>query len=84
MPPPRSGTPVDRCIINEKLSSDAPKLQDVVPADLELFVSRSVPIASVAQMEHNEELQQMKLPWWKRLEEDDPEMIDPYDLNKVF
>jgi IQ calmodulin-binding motif-containing protein 1 len=46
---------------------DAPKLPEVADKDLEVFVCRSIPVATKAQLNHLEELKQRNYPWWKKL-----------------
>lgn len=45
----------------------APKLQEVTPDVLDGFTSRSAPVIARAQQCHNEEMRRLKLPWWKKL-----------------
>ena len=53
----------------------APKLHEVNLDSLDAFTSRSAPVITRAQQCHNEEMRQLKLPWWKKLwDEDDAEV----------
>ncbi|PFX32443.1 IQ calmodulin-binding motif-containing protein 1 [Stylophora pistillata] len=45
----------------------APKLHEVSPDILDSFASRSAPVIARAQQCHNEEMHRLKLPWWKKL-----------------
>ncbi|KAJ7369736.1 IQ calmodulin-binding motif-containing protein [Desmophyllum pertusum] len=45
----------------------APKLHEVTPDILDSFTSRSAPVIARAQQCHNEEMRRLKLPWWKKL-----------------
>ena len=45
----------------------APRLSDVTEQDLENFVSHSVPVATKARHDHNEELRLLRQPWWRKL-----------------
>lgn len=55
----------------------APKLHEVSPDSLDAFTSRSAPVITRAQQCHNEDMRRLKLPWWKKLwDEDDAERND--------
>lgn len=55
----------------------APKLHQVSPDSLDAFTSRSAPVITRAQQCHNEDMRRLKLPWWKKLwDEDDAERND--------
>ena len=57
--------------------SAPPKLHEVTPVVLEGFMSRSAPVIARAQQCHNEEMRQIKLPWWRKLwDEDEVEWTD--------
>ena len=45
----------------------APSLKDVTDKDIEMFTSRSVPVATKARLNHTEELKLLRQPWWKKL-----------------
>lgn len=45
----------------------SPKLHEVTPDILDSFTSRSAPVIARAQQCHNEEMRGLKLPWWKKL-----------------
>lgn len=47
--------------------SAAPKLHEITPDMLDSFTSRSAPVIARAQQCHNEEMRKIKLPWWKKL-----------------
>ena len=47
--------------------SAAPKLHEITPDMLDSFTSRSAPVIARAQQCHNEEMRKLKLPWWKKL-----------------
>lgn len=48
-----------------------PKLHEVTPDVLDGFMSRSAPVIARAQQSHNEEMRQIKLPWWRKLWDED-------------
>ncbi|ESP03049.1 hypothetical protein LOTGIDRAFT_185823 [Lottia gigantea] len=63
----------------------APKLKDITEKDAEMYTSRSVPIATKARVNHLETLRKIKLPWWKRLdEEDDMDLKSEYQDTDEF
>ncbi|KAI8778182.1 IQ calmodulin-binding motif-containing protein 1 [Biomphalaria glabrata] len=45
----------------------APRLQDVTQKDIDMYSSRSLPVATVAKQQHNETLRRLQQPWWKVL-----------------
>jgi len=49
----------------------APKLHEVTSDILDAFTSRSAPVITRAQQCHNEEMRRLKLPWWKKLWDED-------------
>ncbi|XP_061465109.1 IQ calmodulin-binding motif-containing protein 1 isoform X2 [Rhineura floridana] len=53
----------------EQLMS-APSLKESSMKDLNVFMSRSVPVVAKAKQCHNFMLKYMQWPWWKKLEED--------------
>ena len=52
-------------------SAAGPKLYEVTPDLLDSFTSRSAPVIARAQQCHNEEMRRLKLPWWKKLWDED-------------
>lgn len=52
-------------------STAAPKLHEVTSDMLDSFTSRSAPVIARAQQCHNEEMRRLKLPWWKKLWDED-------------
>ena len=48
-------------------SAAAPKLHEVTPDMLDSLTSRSTPVIARAQQCPNEEMRRLKLPWWKKL-----------------
>ena len=52
---------------------DSPNLNDVTREHVELFSSRSRPVAAAARRQHNETLKKLKDPWWKSLTEENDE-----------
>ena len=52
-------------------STGAPKLHEVTSDLLDSFTSRSAPVIARAQQCHNEEMRRFKLPWWKKLWDED-------------
>ena len=67
----------------------APKLHDATPEMLDAFKSRSAPVMAKAQRSHKEDMRTYRLPWWKKLWEEDsvdplaPKTTDP-DLELNF
>ncbi|XP_050407309.2 IQ calmodulin-binding motif-containing protein 1 [Patella vulgata] len=53
----------------------APKLKDVTDKDVEMYTSRSVPVATKARLNHVETLRRLQKPWWKRLGEEDEDQF---------
>uniref|UniRef100_A0A8C6VH37 IQ motif containing B1 n=1 Tax=Naja naja TaxID=35670 RepID=A0A8C6VH37_NAJNA len=59
----------------------APSLSECTMRDLNVFMSRSVPVVAKAKQSHNTILKYMQWPWWKKLEEDffkeEVDSVDP-------
>jgi len=49
----------------------APKAHEVTPDIIAAYTSRSAPVITRAQECHNEEMHHLKLPWWKKLWDED-------------
>lgn len=66
-------------------SSDAPALKNAREEDSGLFLSRSAPVAMRARQSHNAFLQSLRLPWWRRLEDESssPEMLSHNEYSDV-
>lgn len=47
--------------------SVAPDLDKVSQKDVDMYSSRSVPVATRARVNHMETLHTLQLPWWKKL-----------------
>ena len=45
----------------------APDLNKVTHRDVNMYSSRSVPVATKARVSHMETLRNLQLPWWKKL-----------------
>jgi IQ calmodulin-binding motif-containing protein 1 len=45
----------------------APDLNKVTQRDVDMYSSRSVPVATKARVSHMETLRNLQLPWWKKL-----------------
>ncbi|KAH9509779.1 IQ calmodulin-binding motif-containing protein 1 [Bulinus truncatus] len=54
----------------------APSLQAVTQKDIDMYSSRSLPVATVAKQQHNETLKRLQQPWWKVLGMDELEIND--------
>ncbi|NWU96977.1 IQCB1 protein, partial [Upupa epops] len=54
-----------------ELLMSAPGLAETTEKDLDVFMSRSVPVATKARQSHNTMLKYTHWPWWKKLEEDE-------------
>ena len=52
----------------------AAKLTGVTKKDVEMFSSRSVPVAVAARRQHNEVLRKQKQPWWQSLMEENEDV----------
>uniref|UniRef100_A0A8C4U1X9 IQ motif containing B1 n=1 Tax=Falco tinnunculus TaxID=100819 RepID=A0A8C4U1X9_FALTI len=50
-----------------ELLMNAPRLAETTEKDLDVFVSRSVPVATKARQSHNTMLKYTHCPWWKKL-----------------
>ncbi|NWH82442.1 IQCB1 protein, partial [Piaya cayana] len=50
-----------------ELLMNAPGLADTTEKDLDVFMSRSVPVATKARQSHNTMLKYNSWPWWKKL-----------------
>lgn len=47
--------------------TDAPGLAETTEKDLDVFMSRSIPVATKARQSHNTVLKYTRWPWWKKL-----------------
>ncbi|XP_029461066.1 IQ calmodulin-binding motif-containing protein 1 [Rhinatrema bivittatum] len=67
-----------------KMLMSAPNLKEVTEKHLEVFTSRSVPVAAKAKQCHNTMLKYTRWPWWKKLGEEfmDDEVV-PKELPAV-
>ena len=61
----------------------APNLKDVTQVDVDMYSSRSLPIASVAKQHHNQMMKKLQLPWWKTLAWEDDE-VDEDERERVI
>ncbi|NWQ76009.1 IQCB1 protein, partial [Columbina picui] len=50
-----------------ELLMNAPGLAEATEKDLDVFVSRSIPVATKARQSHNTMLKYTRWPWWKKL-----------------
>ncbi|NXY86877.1 IQCB1 protein, partial [Alcedo cyanopectus] len=50
-----------------ELLMDAPGLAETTAKDLDVFRSRSIPVATKARQSHNSMLKSTRWPWWKKL-----------------
>lgn len=64
----------------------APSLMEATEKDLDVFMSRSVPVACKARQSHNTMLKCTRWPWWKKLGDEfmDDDMIPDDVLNTEF
>ncbi|XP_067406032.1 IQ calmodulin-binding motif-containing protein 1 isoform X2 [Emydura macquarii macquarii] len=69
-----------------ELLMNAPGLVDATEKDLDVFMSRSVPVACKARQSHNTMLKYTRWPWWKKLGDEfmDDDMIPDDVLNTEF
>ncbi|XP_069472795.1 IQ calmodulin-binding motif-containing protein 1 [Ambystoma mexicanum] len=67
-----------------KMLSNAPGLKESTAKDVEIFTSRSVPVAARAKQSHNIMLKSTRWPWWKKLgDEFMDEDISSFDIVNV-
>ncbi|XP_010284530.1 PREDICTED: IQ calmodulin-binding motif-containing protein 1 [Phaethon lepturus] len=52
---------------NVELLMNAPGLAETTEKDLDVFMSRSIPVATKARQAHNTMLKYTRWPWWKKL-----------------
>ncbi|KAG2459597.1 IQCB1 protein, partial [Polypterus senegalus] len=57
--------------------TNMPSLKEATTKDIDIFTSRSVPVAARARQSHNAMLQYMRWPWWKKLGD---EFLDPENI----
>ncbi|KAM6348266.1 IQ calmodulin-binding motif-containing protein 1 isoform 1-T4 [Alca torda] len=50
-----------------ELLMNAPGLAEIMEKDLDVFMSRSIPVATKARQSHNTMLKYTRCPWWKKL-----------------
>ncbi|NXH14804.1 IQCB1 protein, partial [Bucco capensis] len=50
-----------------ELLMNAPGLAEITEKDLDVFMSRSIPVATKARQSHNTMLKYTRFPWWKKL-----------------
>ncbi|XP_038277692.1 IQ calmodulin-binding motif-containing protein 1 [Dermochelys coriacea] len=69
-----------------ELLMSAPSLMEATEKDLDVFISRSVPVACKARQSHNTMLKCTRWPWWKKLGDEfmDDDMIPDDVLNTEF
>lgn len=63
----RRETLLARLDTDSDLCSLAPDLNKVTQKDVDMYSSRSVPVATKARVNHMETLRNLQLPWWKKL-----------------
>ena len=59
----------------------APPLKDVTQKDVEMYSSRSLPVATKAKQQHNAMLQRLQQPWWRQEWQDDE--LDEEEKDKI-
>ncbi|KAM4668513.1 IQ calmodulin-binding motif-containing protein 1 isoform 2-T4 [Amazona ochrocephala] len=66
-----------------ELLMNAPGLAETTEKDLDVFMSRSVPVATKARQSHNTMLKYTRWPWWKKLGDEfmEDDVIPDDDLN---
>ena len=67
------------------LFADTPSLKDANEEDIATYTCHSVPIATKARYNHNQELRLLRQPWWRKLgdEYQDQKLDEELDW-KVF
>ncbi|XP_060591516.1 IQ calmodulin-binding motif-containing protein 1-like [Ruditapes philippinarum] len=63
----RRQTLLARLDTDSDLCALAPDLNKVTQRDVDMYSSRSVPVATKARVSHMETLRNLQLPWWKKL-----------------
>lgn len=61
----------------------APPLKDITQKDVEMYSSRSLPVATKAKSQHNVTLQRLQRPWWRQQWEEDDEVDEAERENYI-
>ncbi|XP_052803599.1 IQ calmodulin-binding motif-containing protein 1-like [Mya arenaria] len=75
---------ITRLDIDSELCSLAPPLDKVTQKDVEMYSTRSVPVATKARVNHMETLRNLQLPWWKKLGDEFQEAEIPEEEVLLF
>lgn len=62
----------------------APGLENISQKDVDMYSSRSVPVATKARVNHMETLRNLQLPWWKKLGDEFQESEVPEEEILLF
>jgi len=62
----------------------APPLDKISQQDVEMYSSRSVPVATKARVNHMETLRTLQLPWWRKLGDEFQETEIPEEEVYLF
>ncbi|XP_064594930.1 IQ calmodulin-binding motif-containing protein 1-like [Liolophura sinensis] len=62
----------------------APPLKDLTDKDVDMFSSRSVPVAARAQQAHKEELRLLRQPWWRKLGDEYQDQLYEEEQDLLF
>ncbi|KAM5153212.1 IQ calmodulin-binding motif-containing protein 1 [Mantella aurantiaca] len=60
---------------------EAPNLKEATEKDIDLFTSRSIPVALKAKQSHSTMLKRSRWPWWKKLSDEFVEEDDGFACN---
>uniref|UniRef100_A0A0B6ZDD5 IQ calmodulin-binding motif-containing protein 1 n=2 Tax=Arion vulgaris TaxID=1028688 RepID=A0A0B6ZDD5_9EUPU len=60
----------------------APSLKEITEDDVQMYSSRSLPVATAAKHQHNQMMKKLQQPWWKSLGMDDLE-VDEDEKERV-
>ena len=60
----------------------APSLPELSDSDVKMYSSTSLPIATAAKQQHQQQMKKLNLPWWKTLAMGDAE-VDEDERERV-
>ncbi|XP_012941551.1 IQ calmodulin-binding motif-containing protein 1 [Aplysia californica] len=66
-----------------ELVSLAPSLGDITAADVDMYSSRSLPVATAAKQQHKLMMRRLQQPWWKTLGWEEEEEVDEDERERV-
>ncbi|KAL4229455.1 hypothetical protein ACF0H5_012493 [Mactra antiquata] len=80
----RRETLIARLDTDSELCSMAPGFENITQKDVDMYSSRSVPVATKARVNHMETLRNLQLPWWKKLGDEFQEADIPEEEVLLF